>query len=290
MSAATSTLRPFRPVLLPIARPGVVTIALLAFAALVVVACGGEDRNAAESSDSTPPPTAVASSPTATSDPNECGYSQGRNTSAQVAGRTVLVHLPLCYDTTSDRYPVVILIHGAGADETQWPDVGATSVADRLIKDGSIAPIILVMPAVGESTGDEQDAFVANQLVPFIDGKFRTLPDAAHRAVGGISRGGGAALRTGSEHPELFSVVGGHSPATGGDTAVLVEGLRANSGRIWLDVGSGDSLVTTTTSLARRLASDGTDVEFEVNPGRHDRDYWRAHMSEYLIFYAARWR
>ena len=256
MSAATSPQRPFRRVPLPVAR-----IALLAFAALIVVACGGEDRNVAESPDSTPPPTAAALSPTTTSDPNECGYSHGRNTAAQVAGRTVLVHLPLCYDTTSDRYPVVILIHGAGADETQWPDVGATTVADRLVKDGSIAPIILVMPSVGESTSNDETAFVADQVVTFIDSKFRTIPDAAHRAVGGISRGGGAALRAVSEHPELFSVVGGHSPATGGDTPAIVDGLRANSGRIWLDVGNEDSLVSTTTSLARLLATDGTDAK-----------------------------
>jgi len=202
----------------------------------------------------------------------------------------VLVHLPLCYDATSDRYPVVILIHGAGADETQWPDVGATTVADRLTKEGSIAPVILVMPGVGDSTSNDEAAFVADQVVPFVDGKFRTIPDAVHRAVGGISRGGGAALRAVSQHPELFSVVGGHSPATGGDTPAIIEGLRASSGRIWLDVGSEDSLVSTTTSLARLLAADGTDVMFEVSAGRHDRDYWRANVADYLTFYAARWR
>jgi enterochelin esterase-like enzyme len=129
------------------------------------------------------------------------------------------------------------------------------------VKDGSIAPNILVMPSVGESTGNDEAAFVADQVVPFIDSKFRTIPDAAHWAVGGISRSGGAALRAVSEHPELFSVVGGHSPATGGDTPAIVDGLRANSGRIWLDVGNEDSLVSTTTLLARLLATDGTDAK-----------------------------
>jgi len=262
---------------------------------LGLAACGRVSEPASDPAVTVPAVTnpswgVTSTSPRATSDPNECGYSQGRDVPTGVRGHPVLVHLPLCYDATSDRYPVVILIHGAGADETQWPDVGATTVADRLTKEGSIAPVILVMPGVGDSTSNDEAAFVADQVVPFVDGKFRTIPDAVHRAVGGISRGGGAALRAVSQHPELFSVVGGHSPATGGDTPAIIEGLRASSGRIWLDVGSEDSLVSTTTSLARLLAADGTDVMFEVSAGRHDRDYWRANVADYLTFYAARWR
>ncbi len=255
----------------------------------------GTDSNAGSgpgaASPTTIPSTTAAPerSTTSTVDPTACGYHEGRTSTQRVQGINVTVHLPLCYDASQDRYPVLILIHGAGADETQWVDVGATTDADQLELSREIGPVILVIPGI-RSDSLEAQAAAAIDLVPWIDQTYRTIPDAAHRGIGGISRGGGTALVAGATRPDLFGVVGGHSPAISSTEDQLVEGLAANSGRIWLDVGKDDSLSGPTIELADALNAAGVDADLQVNPGEHDRPYWRAHTSEYLKFYAARWR
>src|SRR5262245_39966446 len=57
----------------------------------------------------------------------------------------ISVYLPPCYGTTTGLFPAIYLLHGANADETQWPDVGVQSAADALIRRGA-ARFIVVMP------------------------------------------------------------------------------------------------------------------------------------------------
>ncbi len=271
----------------PAVRRALTSGLLVGSAALAGCSSTGTDAQGAIDDATT---TAPSGFPTrSTVDPTACGYQEGRTGTQHVQGIDVTVHLPLCYDASQDRYPVLILIHGAGADETQWVDVGVTTEVDQLELSREIGPVILVIPGIRSDTLEAQAA-AAIDLVPWIDRTYRTIADAAHRAIGGISRGGGTALVAGATRPDLFGVVGGHSPAISSTERVLVEGLAADSGRIWLDVGSDDSLSDSTTDLADALATAGIDAELQVNPGEHDRAYWRAHIADYLRFYAARWR
>lgn len=224
-----------------------------------------------------------------TVDPLACGEHEGHTITREAQGNTVAVHLPPCYDASQDRYPVIIMIHGGGHDESHWVDVGAATESDRLLSEGKIGPTILVIPGFPWRVVDEDAAAVVD-LVPWIDRNFRTIPDAAHRAIGGISRGGGSALLAAASRPDLFGVVAGNSPAIGRTSDRLVKGLPANSGRIWLDVGEHDPLVEPTTALVDALEKAGVKVEYEVNPGEHDDDYWSTHTPDYLKFYASRWR
>lgn len=279
-----------------ITRPRLFTLAAIAtlvVAVCLVSACARTDGPTASDRDSEIPVSTTAAPPDAndTAAPLTCGDTTGRDDNHSVAGHAVIVHLPPCYDTTQSHYPVLVLIHGAGADETQWPDVGALSAADDLAISGAIAPVIVVIPDVKRS-GDAQavDYFVENDLLPWVDTTYRSLPDAAHRGIGGISRGGGAALRIAANRPDLFSVVGGHSPAIGSTPPDLVERLDAYDGAIWLDVGQDDSLAGSTRQLAEDLDKRGTKATLHVNPGEHDRPYWRSQVRDYLTFYAARWR
>lgn len=266
------------------------TVAIGAVGLLGCSSTGSKAQSGSLGPAKSPPVTAASSNSTSsTVDPNACGYHEGRTTTQQVRGLQVVVHLPLCYDTTHDRYPVIMLIHGSGNDETQWQEVGAITDADELASSGQIGPAILIIPGLKpEGVADEGRAAI--DLVPWVDETYRTIPDAAHRAIGGISLGGGAALFAAATRPDLFGVVGGHSPATGSTFDQVLEGLPSNSGRIWLDIGESDSLAESTTSLASSLKKEGVKVELEVNPGRHDDEYWRAHTADYLRFYDSRLR
>jgi enterochelin esterase-like enzyme len=198
------------------------------------------------------------------------------------------VYLPACYASEPDRrFPVVFLLHGAGADASQWPAIGIASVADQLITRGAIPPMIVVMPDGGVNMPDALASDLVDQLVPWTDHTYRTLADAADRAVGGISRGGRIALLAASKHPGVFSCVGGHSPLVGaGDDAVAAR-LSAQDEPIRLDVGASDSLRTGVEHFAHRVEDGGGSADLVEAPGRHDRAYWRAHTSDYLRFYAS---
>lgn len=250
--------------------------------ALLAAGCGG-----------TPDLQKVAAASTTTAPQRTAPSEQGRPCTAvngatdtiKVADQPVTVHLPACYASSGVRYPVIYLVHGAGADQTQWLDVGAATASDELTHTGATKPVILVMPDVDRLSGAQADRYLADRLLPSIDAHYRTIADAAHRAVGGISRGGGTALRVAAARPDLFSVVGGHSPATGVVSKELIRGLRPYSGKIWLDVGTDDNLAGATRSLNKQLHAAGIEDHLELNPGGHDRPYWRNHTPDYLTFY-----
>jgi enterochelin esterase-like enzyme len=182
-----------------------------------------------------------------------------------------------------------VLVHGSGANERQWTELGVGRQADSLAHDHQIAPIVIVMPDEDERPSPAQAADVA-VLPAWADARFRTVADAAHRGIGGISRGGAAAIRAAAAPSSVYGVVEGNSPAIVGDTAPLVAGLRTLSGDIRLDVGESDRLEPSVRAFARRLRADGTQVVLAVRPGSHDRAYWSRNVDAYLRFFAARWR
>jgi len=202
-------------------------------------------------------------------------------------GRAVraAVYLPPCAaDRSGRRYPTVYLLHGAGADETQWPAIGLAQEADRLIATGEIAPVIVVMP---DSGLDPADSSMMADVVPWADASLPTSATRDDRAVGGISMGAAAAIRLVALNPMMFSRLGGHSPVLmlGPD---LLGRLAAWDGAVWFDVGQSDALRPAAESVSATLRAGGSRLELHVWPGRHDRAYWRSHVAEYLRFYGAR--
>lgn len=253
-------------------------------AAAVVVATVAAGAGCSRSTDH---PTAAQSGPTGP----DCTASRGTDITMTRDQQRILVHLPPCYDEhPNQRYPVIVLIHGAGADESQWTDIGMTRESDRLTGAAEIAPAILVMPDFGNNSAAKEADLVIDGVVPWIDSRYRTLPDPGHRAVGGISRGGGAALFAAAMRPDVFGIVAAHSPAISGDLNQLRDGLTALGGTIRIDVGADDGLRDSAVRFADSLTSAGIAVDVRVSPGRHDRAYWRAHVDDYLRFYAERWR
>ena len=197
----------------------------------------------------------------------------------------VAIYLPACaLSGSTRRYPTIYLLHGGGTDETQWPAIGLASVADRLIADHQIAPVIVVMPNSGLDPGDSS---VQDHVVPWADANLPTLAAKVDRAIGGISLGGGAALRIVASRPTLFSRLGGHSPTV--PPQALLSQLVPWGGAVWLDVGNADNLLSSTEHLAGTLQAEGVRAQLHVSPGGHNRVYWGAHVADYLRFYASGW-
>lgn len=216
----------------------------------------------------------------------------------------VRIFIPPCDSCSSAGLPVIYLLHGASADESQWDDVAADEAADEGRAKGTLPPVILVFPKrTDDSTRPRPDGdlpyehFVVAELIPWVEAHTPARPDRDHRAIGGISRGGFWALEIAFRHPELFSAVGGHSPVAGQKNdpytplgLVSIRPADLRSLRIWLDVGTEDSLRAGVINFAAELTAAEIPNTFEQWPGGHNRPYWRSHTADYLAFYTAAWR
>jgi len=203
----------------------------------------------------------------------------------------IRVYVPPCYTRVSARLPVIYLLHGGNADETQWPDLRVAQAADDLIAHGA-APFVVVMPGGDYRATIDYAAFVLGDLLPEVERQFQVSTARAGRAIGGISLGGYWALKLAFSHPGFFAAAGGHSPVVDRGHADDPFALARTANdldhlAVTLDVGDADTLSTSTKQLARVLQARGISVALSIMSGKHDRVYWRAHTSEYLRFY--RW-
>ena len=128
------------------------------------------------------------------------------------------------------KYPVLYLLHGIGGDEKEWLNGGHPQVIlDNLYAENKIEPMIVVLPngramkddrATGNIFDKEKvEAFATfekdllNDLIPFIEKKYPVMKDREHRAIAGLSMGGGQSLNFGLGNLDKFAWVGGFSSA-----------------------------------------------------------------------------
>ena len=129
------------------------------------------------------------------------------------------IYLPPGYDASSEIYPVIYLLHGRGDSMAGW--LNAKPDLDAMIADGSIPPMIAVMPDMPSSdragyyvdsqyigsaapAAEAVETAFFNDLIPHIDATYRTSAGREARLVGGYSMGGYGALRYALAHPEMF--------------------------------------------------------------------------------------
>jgi enterochelin esterase-like enzyme len=134
--------------------------------------------------------------------------------------RRAFVYTPPDYDQDLNRrYPVLYLQHGWGENEYGWGVQGrANLILDNLIAANRIRPFIVVMiygmtnetPFGGLRTFDIRpfETVLIDEVIPFIDDNFRTLPDQAHRAMAGLSMGGMETKLITLKHLDKFSHIG----------------------------------------------------------------------------------
>ncbi|MDE5875691.1 MAG: esterase [Muribaculaceae bacterium] len=229
--------------------------------------------------------------------------------------RRMTVYTPAGYEDSADkRYPVLYLLHGMGGDEDAWNELGRASVIlDNLIASGEAQPMIVVMPNgnaekaaapgfTGEGMyvpdgsysispqGKFENAF--KDITSYVDSHYRTLPDKKHRAIAGLSMGGGHSWRTSLLMPDDFDYVGLFSAAVRWNGAgvdeseELVVPLRrqfANPPALyWIGIGKDDFLYGINKDYLKLLDSLSLPYEYHESDGGHTWSNWRDYLVEFL--------
>ncbi|MEN2283739.1 alpha/beta hydrolase family protein [Algoriphagus sp. SE2] len=128
--------------------------------------------------------------------------------------REFAVYLPKSYDTyRTKKYPVLYLLHGGGDTHTAWPEKGRLlDAANQVINSKAAEEMIIVCPEAGKinmnyfnDTEWRYEDYFFEELIPYIESNYRAIPDKNHRAVAGLSMGGGGTLVYAQHHPEMFA-------------------------------------------------------------------------------------
>jgi enterochelin esterase-like enzyme len=136
------------------------------------------------------------------------------------------IYLPSDYETSERSYPVVYLLHGYTDDNTGWLQFGEINrLVDAAIADGTIPPMIIVMPN-GDSSfyinsydGKEKyEDFFIKEFMPTIEKTYRVKADRKYRGLAGLSMGGYGTLIYALKYPQLFSAAAPLSAAVWDDT------------------------------------------------------------------------
>jgi enterochelin esterase-like enzyme len=213
--------------------------------------------------------------------------------------RKMLVYTPPGY-TTSKKYPVLYLLHGIGGDETEWQRfTQPENILDNLIADGKAAPMILVFPN-GRAQKDDHptgnmfahfkafetfEGDLLNDVIPTIESRYSTLTDREHRALAGLSMGGGQTLNFGLAHLDRFAWIGAFSSAPNTKApAVLVPDPAAAKQQLklfWLSCGNKDGLISISQGLHRYLKEHDVPHVWNVDDHAHDPAEWANNLHHF---------
>ncbi|QOY90205.1 alpha/beta hydrolase [Paludibaculum fermentans] len=239
--------------------------------------------------------------------------------------RRCFVYTPPGYDTnTRGRYPVLYLQHGSGEDETGWIFQGrANLILDNLISAGKAKPMIVVMengyasvggqsklpaaatdldkpaPKVGGYPADTSgfNDVMLQDVIPMIDGAYRTLADREHRAMAGLSMGGNQTCQLTFRNLDKFAWIGAFSGTGNGlstapiDAKTFIGGVFADGAALnaklrllWIGMGTEepDPFPGAIGSFRKMLDLSGVKYVYFVSPGTaHEWQTWRRDLNDF---------
>lgn len=222
--------------------------------------------------------------------------------------RFLWIYTPPGYDKSSARYSVLYLLHGNGEAQDGWVMNGrANIILDNLLADGKARPMLIVMPQghalqaagigplvriPGETTmySDRFSKDLLEDVMPLVEKNYRVVADANHRAIAGLSMGGGQALAIGLAHQDLFHYVLGYSAAISAqfmdadavfrDALANPAGINKKLRLLWLSCGRQDFLYEANRRFAESLKSKGVAVTVREMEGAHVWSVWRNNLNE----------
>jgi enterochelin esterase-like enzyme len=208
--------------------------------------------------------------------------------------RQMIIYTPPGYPRNEGaRYPVLYLLHGIGGDEREWLRGAAVDVIlDNLIADGKAVPMIVVMPNGRAQINDraEGDVFrsapafekfegdLLKDLIPFVEKNYSVKTGREHRALAGLSMGGGQSLNFGLANIDTFAWVGGFSsaPNTRPPEKLLPKPEEARRLKLlWLSCGDKDGLINVSQRTHAYLKTNNVPHVWHVEPGAHDFKVWK---------------
>ena len=215
--------------------------------------------------------------------------------------RRVTVYVPPGYErSATQRYPVLYLLHGANADENAWYRLGrVNAILDNLLAAGRARPFLVVMPNgygappnTPQAAGQNTPRFardLIDDVLPLVESRYRVAAERNHRALIGLSMGGGQALSIGLNRLDLFSHIGGFSSGFGPnvDFAAAYPGL-VERGRtvnrdlrlLWIGCGRDDGAFAASKRFSEFLVANGVAHTFRETDGAHTWMVWRRYLHE----------
>lgn len=213
--------------------------------------------------------------------------------------RKMQVYTPPGY-SPDKKYPVLYLLHGIGGDETEWDRFAKPGLLlDNLLADGKSTPMIIVLPNGRAQKNDRAEgnvyatapAFAAfeqdllQDVIPTIQARYSVQPDREHRALAGLSMGGGQSLNFGLGHVDTFAWVGGFSsaPNTKAPAQLLPDPAEAKKLKLlWLSVGNKDGLLRISQGVHLYLKEKGVPHVWNVDGHAHDPTEWTNNLYYFL--------
>ena len=220
--------------------------------------------------------------------------------------RRALIYTPPGY-SKKNKYPVLYLLHGIGGDEKEWLNGGQPQVIlDNLYAQGKIEPMIVVMPngramkddrATGNIMApDKVQAFATfekdliSDLIPYIEKHYPVYTDREHRAIAGLSMGGGQSLNFGLGNLDKFAWIGGFSsaPNTKAPEELVPDPAKAKAQLklLWISCGASDGLIGFSKRTHDYLVKNNVPHIYYIEPGFHEFKVWKngLYMFSQLIF------
>jgi enterochelin esterase-like enzyme len=216
--------------------------------------------------------------------------------------RAMRVYTPPGY-AAERKYPVLYMLHGLGNTSTEWAQrARAPQIVDNLLADGKIQPMIMIFPS-GDATatvanpggggraqagyGEPFSKDLLRDIIPFVESHYSVLADRNHRALAGMSMGGGQSLNIGLAHVDTFAWVGGiaSAPNTKPPAELVPDPAAArNLKLLWLACGSKDGLIRVSQGVHNYLKDKDVPHVWHVDDNGHDT----AEMSNNLYHFAQR--
>ena len=234
---------------------------------------------------------------------------------SQVLGcaKKYCIYLPAGYGNEGKRFPVLYLLHGLTDTHTAWRDKGdVEEIASKIFASGKASEMVIVMPDAGTAfdgyfncEGWLYEDFFFQEFIPHIEGKFRVIGDRQHRAIAGLSMGGGGATWYAMNHSDMFSSAYAMSALMGmvenswisnspdDRRTVFIRSAIENSNilyvknatdsqrddiaavRWFIDVGDDDFLFDNNMEFVKEMRLRRIPYQLRVRDGGHTWKYWQ---------------
>ncbi|MDX8339419.1 alpha/beta hydrolase-fold protein [Draconibacterium sp. IB214405] len=231
--------------------------------------------------------------------------------------RRMTVYTPPGYEQSSEKYPVLYLLHGVGGDETAWTGSGrAAEILDNLIAEGKAKPMIVVMTNGNVSQeaapGNGSDGFVKPtfmlphtmdgkfeetfvDVMKFVEANYRTIETKEGRAIAGLSMGGFHTANISMHYPNTFNYVGLFSSALGvrpgganstspvyqNQDEKLKQQMENGYKLYWMGMGVDDMpmIFNGNADFRKKMDDMGMKYEYLETEGGHTWNNWRNYLS-----------
>jgi enterochelin esterase family protein len=216
------------------------------------------------------------------------------------ARREMYIYTPPGYERSTTSFPVLYLIHGGGDTAASWSTVGrANDILDNLIAEKKAKPMIVVMPSgwtpsggqvmTSDATKDPFTKEMIEDIIPFVQSRYRTLANSENRALSGLSMGGIQTLNIGLHHLGAFRYVAVMSSGWISEDdrqffykteADQIPKYNSQLKLFWWGWGQTDIARANGLAVIGKFKSEGVRIETLETPGGHEWANWRFYLHE----------